>query len=100
VGLSGTRAALPIWVNFMKGALNGTENVPFTPPGENVIFVEIDAETGLLATPLCSKTRRETFIAGTEPRVRCQAHTVEWRPISDPEGIAAAPLTGLPLRRP
>jgi len=100
VGLSGTRAALPIWVNFMKGALNGTENVPFTPPGENVIFVEIDSETGLLATPLCSKTRREAFIAGTEPRVRCQAHTVEWRPISDPEGIAAAPLTGLPLRRP
>ena len=92
VGLSGTRAALPIWVEFMKAALSGKEPVPFAVPAENVIFVDIDAETGLLATPLCSRTRSEVFIAGTEPRVRCQAHTVEWRPLADPEGAAPAPL--------
>ncbi len=98
VGLPGSRAALPIWVDFMKAALSGKEPLPFTVPPENIVFVDIDAETGLLATPLCSKTRSEAFIAGTEPRVSCQAHTVRWRPVSDPEGIAAAPLTG--LRRP
>ncbi len=95
VGLPGSRAALPIWVDFMKAALSGKEPLPFTAPPENIVFVNIDAETGLLATPLCSKTRSEAFIAGTEPRVSCQAHTVRWRPVSDPEGIAAAPLTGL-----
>ncbi|MGD8895114.1 MAG: PBP1A family penicillin-binding protein [Acidobacteriota bacterium] len=98
VGLSGARAALPIWVEFMKAALSGKEPLPFTIPPENVIFVDIDAETGLLATPLCSNVRSEAFIAGTEPRVRCQAHTVEWRPLSEPEGVAEAPLA--PLRRP
>jgi penicillin-binding protein 1B len=74
VGLSGTRAALPIWVDFMKGALAGVPPPPFPPPPENVVFVDIDSETGLLATPLCPKTRSEAFIAGTEPRERCAAH--------------------------
>jgi penicillin-binding protein 1B len=98
VGLSGARAALPIWVEFMKAALGGKEPLSFTVPAENLVFVDIDEETGLLATPLCSKTRTEVFIAGTEPRVRCQAHTVEWRPLGDPEGVPQIPL--VPLHRP
>jgi len=93
VGLSGARAALPIWVEFMKAALSDREPLPFTAPAENLVFIDIDAETGLLATPLCSKVRTEVFIAGTEPRVRCQAHTVEWRPLSDPQGIVEVPLS-------
>jgi membrane carboxypeptidase/penicillin-binding protein len=96
IKLAGSRAALPIWVEFMKGALGGKEPVPFTVPAENVIFVDIDAETGLLATPLCSKVRSEAFIAGTEPRVRCQGHTVEWRPLAEPEGITEIPLIPRP----
>jgi penicillin-binding protein 1B len=92
IRLAGSRAALPIWVEFMKAALSGKEPLPFSVPGENVIFVDIDAETGLLATPLCSKVRSEAFIAGTEPRVRCQGHTVEWRPLVEPEGITEIPL--------
>jgi len=83
VGLSGTRAALPIWVEFMKSALSGRKPQPFPVPEENIVFVEIDSETGLLATPLCAKTRAEAFIAGTEPRERCNGHVVEWRPLAD-----------------
>jgi membrane carboxypeptidase/penicillin-binding protein len=89
VGLSGARAALPIWVEFMKAALSGKEPLPFTVPSENIVFVEIDKETGLLASPFCPETRSEAFIAGTEPRVYCQAHSVEWRPL-DPELLGAA----------
>jgi penicillin-binding protein 1B len=74
VGLSGTRAALPIWVDFMKSALAGVAPTPFPPPPENVVFVTIDSDTGLLATPACPKTRSEAFIAGTEPREPCGAH--------------------------
>jgi len=92
VGLAGGTAALPIWVEFMKAALSGKEPLAFTTPAENVVFVDIDAETGLLAGPLCSKIRSEAFIAGTEPRVRCQAHTVEWRPLLPTEGAIEIPL--------
>jgi len=92
VGLSGTRAALPIWVDFMKAALSGTKPATFAVPPENIVFVEIDADTGLLATPLCSRTRSEAFIAGTEPRVRCNAHVVNWRPL-----VGDAPMAPLPV---
>jgi penicillin-binding protein 1B len=74
VGLSGTRAALPIWVDFMKAALSGRKPSPFPPPPEGIVFVDIDRETGLLARPECPRTRSEAFVAGTEPRVPCFAH--------------------------
>ena len=74
VGLSGARAALPIWVDFMKGALAGVKTSPFHVPAENIVFVDIDKETGLLATPFCPKPFSEAFIAGTEPQERCRVH--------------------------
>ena len=74
VGLSGTRAALPIWVDFMKAALAGRPPTEFPPPPEGIVFVEIDRDTGLLARPSCPRTRSEVFVAGTEPREPCGAH--------------------------
>jgi penicillin-binding protein 1B len=74
VGLSGTRAALPIWVDFMKTALGGRKPTPFPAPPEGIVLVDIDKETGLLAGPGCPKTRTEAFVAGTEPREPCGAH--------------------------
>jgi membrane carboxypeptidase/penicillin-binding protein len=74
VNLPGAKAALPIWVDFMKAALAGIPSRPFAIPSENIIFVEIDKETGLLANPSCPKTVNEAFIAGTEPHERCHEH--------------------------
>src|SRR5882672_2327951 len=73
VGLSGARAALPIWTQFMKAALAGRSSVPFTVP-DGIVFVDIDAQTGKLATPNCPKVISESFIAGTEPREVCELH--------------------------
>jgi penicillin-binding protein 1B len=73
VGLSGARAALPIWAQFMKNALAGRTSVPFAVP-DGIAFAEIDAETGKLATSLCPKVIRESFIAGTEPHEVCDLH--------------------------
>jgi penicillin-binding protein 1B len=73
VGLSGARAALPIWTQFMKGALAGRASVPFAVP-DGIVFVDIDAQTGKLATPNCPKVISESFIAGTEPREVCDLH--------------------------
>jgi penicillin-binding protein 1B len=74
LNLSGARAALPIWAEFMKNALAGTRATPFSVPASGVVFVEIDKETGLLATPFCPKVVSESFIAGTEPFERCTEH--------------------------
>src|SRR5205085_9412424 len=73
VGLSGAREALPIWTQFMKSALAGRASVPFTVP-EGIVFADIDAQTGKLATPLCPKVISESFIAGTEPHEVCDLH--------------------------
>jgi penicillin-binding protein 1B len=74
IRLSGAKAALPIWTDFMKAAVAGTKQRSFEVPPENVIFVDIDKATGLLATPGCPKVISESFIAGTEPLERCPLH--------------------------
>jgi membrane carboxypeptidase/penicillin-binding protein len=74
LGLSGARAALPIWVEFMKAALAGQKSSAFHPPAENVVFIDIDKDTGLLAGPGCGKTISEAFVAGTEPQERCSGN--------------------------
>jgi penicillin-binding protein 1B len=74
INLSGAKAALPIWVDFMKGALAGRKLGEFPVPAANVVFVQIDPQTGLLATPSCPSTFSESFIAGTEPREYCSWH--------------------------
>ena len=74
LNLSGARAALPIWVDFMKNALEGVEPTPFEVPSENIVFFEIDKTNGLLANPNCPKTTQEAFIAGTQPHERCRMH--------------------------
>jgi membrane carboxypeptidase/penicillin-binding protein len=74
LNLSGAKAALPIWVSFMKAALSAGRPRPFTVPTENIVFVDIDKQTGLRAGPACPKAISEAFIAGTEPMERCWSH--------------------------
>ncbi len=73
VGLSGALAALPIWTQFMKGALGGRPSVPFEAP-EGIVYADIDPDTGQLATPNCPRTFRESFIAGAVPTQTCDRH--------------------------
>jgi penicillin-binding protein 1B len=73
-GLSGSRAALPLWVEFMKGAQAGARGEKFVAP-PTVVFVDIDKQTGLLATPNCPQVISESFVAGTEPREYCSWHS-------------------------
>src|SRR5439155_15553060 len=59
VGLSGSQAALPIWTQFMTRALGGHASVPFDVPA-GIAFVDIDPETGKLATPNCPRSEEHT----------------------------------------
>ena len=73
IGLSGSQAALPVWLNFTKRALAARPNVPFNAP-EGLVTAEIDRDTGGLATPACPRTMTETFLPGTEPKDHCSLH--------------------------
>jgi penicillin-binding protein 1B len=73
LGLSGSQAALPIWTQFMARALAGHANQSFdVPPG--IVFVEIDRDTGKIASPTCPRIYREAFLASTEPTEVCPDH--------------------------
>ena len=71
-GLSGADAALPIWTDFMRQALDAYSTKTFSPP-PGITFAEIDATNGKLATKVCPVIVRETFLAGTEPQP-CTEH--------------------------
>ena len=67
VNLAGSRAALPIWTEFMKSAVAGRGTRGFLPPEEGVVFVNIDKASGRRANPNCGKVFLEAFLVGTEP---------------------------------
>jgi len=73
---TGSRAASPIWVDFMEKALEERPIKDFSPP-PGIVRVSIDAQSGMLATEKCQQTLMEDFIAGTQPTEWCDKHGVE-----------------------
>jgi penicillin-binding protein 1B len=74
--LEGARSALPIWTEFMKRALqyHAYRNAqPFEAP-DGIVSVQIDPESGMLATPYCPTTISEVYISGTQPVTACPLH--------------------------
>ncbi len=63
---SGGRAALPVWVSFMKNSLSLLPVVSFSIP-ENIVYARIDRDTGLLVSE-DEDGEVEIFVKGTEPR--------------------------------
>jgi len=57
---TGGRAALPMWIDFMKVALDDVPEEPLHQPVD-MVTVQIDPDTGLLAGPDTQKTISETF---------------------------------------
>lgn len=68
---TGAKAALPIWIDFMKSAHANADPEDFSVP-EGIIFKNIDPRSGLLSTETCKQSIREAFIVGTEPRKYCE----------------------------
>jgi penicillin-binding protein 1A len=67
---TGTTAALPIWVDFMREYLElrgDRENPPeFEPPG-NIVFMTVDRTTGEPVLEGSANVVTEAFLAGTQP---------------------------------
>jgi penicillin-binding protein 1B len=71
-GLSAAQAALPIWADFMRQALDAYPAPTFEVPA-GISVVRIDAGNGKQATQYCPVATREVFLAGSEPPV-CDEH--------------------------
>lgn len=67
-GETGSSVALPIWIEFMQGALAGKRATPFRVP-EGIRMVLMNTDTGLPARPGDERKKivQEAFRRGTEP---------------------------------
>jgi penicillin-binding protein 1A len=65
-GETGSRAAAPIWVDYMRAALAGRPARDFAVP-ELIEFARIDRKTGLLAGKSTESTVFQPFLQGTVP---------------------------------
>jgi len=103
--LEGAHSAAPIWMQFMKGALQFREyrdTKPFAAP-DGIVTIDIDPDSGMPATPACPKHVSEVYIAGTQPVGACPLHgggrygittAAGWdTPGEAPSQLAAAPAT-------
>lgn len=77
LGLTGAEAALPVWVDFMKAAIElkpalGGRN--FECP-EGIEFVEIDADTGSLSTVACPNREVIAVTEKLAPNLECFLHS-------------------------
>ena len=96
--LTGGASALPIWTEFMKRAIQVPEfshtTGPLLPAG--VARVDIDPESGELATPQCPRTQTEYFLQGTQPGQYCHLHSLQPVPrLLQAPSIANIPPQGI-----
>ena len=64
---SGANSALPIWIAFMKEALEQLPSMSFEIP-DDVVYVRVDPATGLLPAEGGPSGTVEIFAKGTEPK--------------------------------
>jgi len=65
---SGARAALPIWIDYMREALDGLPEREMPIP-ETVVSGFVDKTSGEAALPEADNAYEEYFIMGTEPQL-------------------------------
>ncbi len=66
VNVTGVSGAGPIWHEFIRAALTGKPETPFTQPA-GLARAEVCALSGLLPTDTCPLRKTEIFIDGTQP---------------------------------
>ena len=92
IGVQSSRGALPIWVDFMLGAVGERVRGSFPRPPE-IREVDINPETGALAMIGCRKRAPEFFLRGTEPTEICgwQSEQADERRASEDDSTGPGP---------
>src|SRR5207253_7524240 len=78
LGLTGAEAALPIWTDFMKNAVDLRPELggkSFDQP-DGISIVEIDPETEELATGKCPTHERVAILTNQAPLSECFRHNI------------------------
>ena len=65
-GETGSRVALPIWMQYMKASHEELPPLEFPIP-EQVVFANVDVETGELVSSKSKQIVHQAFIEGSEP---------------------------------
>ena len=65
----GARAALPIWIDFMRAYIDDRTDRPEFLQPVNIVHLSVNRLTGDITEPSAPNAIRETFIAGTEPNI-------------------------------
>ncbi len=76
LGLTGAEAALPAWVEFMKGAIDLRPELggrSFAQP-EGITIADIDPETNELASNKCPMHERVALLTSDAPKSECFRH--------------------------
>ena len=87
-GETGSRVALPIWIDYMREAHKELPKEYFAIP-DKIIFANIDGETGGLASSKTKKFINQAFVEGTEPNAVVESS-------SENEEQALEPVEDLP----
>jgi penicillin-binding protein 1B len=70
LGVPASRAALPIWVDFVREVLGGHARGAFLPP-PGVVRIDVDPVSGARALLGCPRREPEWFLRGVEPTEVC-----------------------------
>lgn len=76
--------AKKIWASYMEEGLKGQPSKPFKVT-KNVVGVNVNPESGKLATDACPTSRLTYFIKGTEPVEYCEDHFKKKNPKITPK---------------
>jgi penicillin-binding protein 1B len=78
LGMTGGEAALPIWIDFMKAAIDLRPELgakSFAQPGD-VNIVDVDPDTDQLATGVCPQHERVAILGAQTPSTECYRHNI------------------------
>jgi penicillin-binding protein 1A len=82
-GETGGRAALPMWIDYMRVVLDGVPEKPLVPP-PGIVTTHINRDTGKPAAPSDPNTMLEYFMEGT---VESGTDVLEGGTAPAPEGV-------------
>ena len=91
LGLTGAESALPVWTEFMRGAISLRPELggaAFERPA-GISTVEIDPETGMLATSSCPRRERIAIPSRLAPGVQCYLHDHRFPTLAGTDNQAA-----------
>jgi membrane carboxypeptidase/penicillin-binding protein len=88
LGLTGAEAALPVWTEFMRGAVDLRPELggKFFDQPDGITIVDVDPETEELATRSCPSRERVAILSSQAPNSECFRHSIYFALPSDPAG--------------